>query len=169
MKWIKFSTQGVERMSTKGTKKKLNKKKKLARTFLRAMLGTGLICIIAIVSLVGCYNYFFKEEGTSNKPGKNQGATKKEEKLEDIYKNVAVFGVDKDGYRTDVIFVVNFNSETNKVKVLSVPRDTKVTWSEEQKQSLRDLGKGVRTVSKINEMTAYGGIEYSGRQSNTAL
>ena len=159
MKWIKFSTQGVERMSTKGTKKKLNKKKKLARTFLRAMLGTGLICIIAIVSLVGCYNYFFKEEGTSNKPGKNQGATKKEEKLEDIYKNVAVFGVDKDGYRTDVIFVVNFNSETNKVKVLSVPRDTKVTWSEEQKQSLRDLGKGVRTVSKINEMTAYGGIE----------
>ena len=70
MKWIKFSTQGVERMSTKGTKKKLNKKKKLARTFLRAMLGTGLICIIAIVSLVGCYNYFFKEDGTSNKPGK---------------------------------------------------------------------------------------------------
>lgn len=146
-------------MSTNGTKKKLNKKNKLTRTFFRAMLGTGLICILAIVSLVGCYNYFLKDEGTSDKPGKNQGITKKEEKVEKIYKNVAVFGVDKDGYRTDVIFVVNFNSETNKVKVLSVPRDTKVNWSEEQQQSLRDLGKGVRTVSKINEMTAYGGIE----------
>lgn len=146
-------------MSTKGTKKKLNKKKKLVKTFLRAMLGTGLVCVIAIGSLVGCYNYFFKEEGSTNKTSLNKNNTKPEEELQDIYKNVAVFGVDKDGYRTDVIFVVNFNSETNKVKVLSVPRDTKVTWSEEQRQSLRDLGKRTVSVSKINEMTTYGGID----------
>lgn len=146
-------------MSTKGTKKKLNKKKKLVRTFIRAMVSTGLVCLIAIGSLVGCYNYFFKDDGTTNKPSSGTNGNKKEEKEKDIYKNVAVFGVDKDGYRTDVIFVVNFNSVTNKVKVLSLPRDTKVSWSEEQKQSLRDLGKRTVSVSKINEMTAYGGIE----------
>lgn len=145
-------------MSTRGAKKKLNKKKKLIRTFMRAMLSTGLVCIIAIGSLVGCYNYFFKQDGEANKPS-NSANNKKQDKLEDIYKNIAVFGVDKDGYRTDVIFVVNFNSMTNKVKVLSLPRDTKVTWTEEQQQSLRDLGKRTVYVSKINEMTAYGGME----------
>lgn len=145
-------------MSTKGAKKKLNKKKKLVRTFMRAMLSTGLVCLIAIGSLVGCYNYFFKQDGGGN--GSSSGSNnKKEEKVEDIYKNIAVFGVDKDGYRTDVIFVVNFNSMTNKVKVLSLPRDTKVTWTEEQQQSLQDLGKHTVYVSKLNEMTAYGGIE----------
>lgn len=147
-------------MSTKRTKKKMNKKKKLMRTFLFSMMWTVLVCVVGATTVVGCYNYFFKHDGGENsaQAGSNK-PNKKDEKAPDIYKNVAVFGVDKDGYRTDVIFVVNFNSVTNKVKVISLPRDTKVKWSEEQKQSLRDLGKRTVSVSKLNEMTAYGGIE----------
>lgn len=130
------------------------------RTFLRSMFWTILVCIVGGATVVGCYNYFFKHDGGGNKTqGGNSLMGGKEEKAPDIYKNIAVFGVDKDGYRTDVIFVVNFNSVTNKVKVLSVPRDTKVRWTEEQRQSLRDLGKRTVSTSKINEMTAYGGID----------
>lgn len=142
-----------------GTKKRLNKKKRLMRTFLRAMLGTVIVCIVGGISLVGCYNYFFKADGGSSPETDKKSWGKKEEKAPDIYKNIAVFGVDKDGYRTDVTFVVNINSVTNKVKALSLPRDTKVKWSEEQKQSLRDLGKYTVSTSKLNEMTAYGGID----------
>ena len=142
-----------------GTKKRLNKKKRLMRTFLRSALCTVIVCIVGGISLVGCYNYFFKHDGGASKEEGKKSWGKKEEKAPDIYKNIAVFGVDKDGYRTDVIFVVNFNSVTNKVKALSLPRDTKVNWTEDQKQSLRDLGKYTVSVSKLNEMTAYGGID----------
>ncbi len=67
-------------------------------------------------------------------------------------------GVDKEGYRTDVIIVAHFNSETNEADVIAVPRDTHVTWSEEQKAYLKE-GNGWVRESKLNEMTAYTGIE----------
>ena len=78
--------------------------------------------------------------------------------IDDVNRTIAVFGTDIDGYRTDVIFVVNFNSETNKVKVVAIPRDTKVDWTTEQKERLKELRGYTRSVSKINEMTAYAGI-----------
>lgn len=141
------------------SKKKLNKKKRLMRTFLRSMGCTVIACVVGGASIVGCYNYFFKHDGGMAQEEEKRGWGKKEEEIPDIYKNVAVFGVDKDGYRTDVIFVMNFNTVTQKVKALSLPRDTKVKWSEEQKQNLRDLGKYTVSTSKLNEMTAYGGID----------
>lgn len=45
------------------------------------------------------------------------------------------------------------------MKLVSLPRDTKVDWTSEQQQKLSDYGKGYVSVSKLNEMTAYGGIE----------
>ncbi|MGL4789962.1 MAG: LCP family protein, partial [Anaerotignaceae bacterium] len=44
--------------------------------------------------------------------------------------NVAVFGVDADGTRTDVIFIVHFDSKSGNLKLMSVPRDTRVTISD---------------------------------------
>ena len=55
--------------------------------------------------------------------------------------------------------VVNFNSKTNKVKVVSVPRDTKVTWSQEQRDNIKAEKGYSQYVSKINEMTAYGSVK----------
>ncbi len=39
---------------------------------------------------------------------------------------VALFGVDKDGYRTDVNMLVFFHHETAEIDIVSIPRDTKV-------------------------------------------
>lgn len=69
-------------------------------------------------------------------------------------KTVAILGTDKDGTRTDVVLVAHFNSETHAIDVISVPRDTKVDWKEEQKACLPSYYSWVRT-SKINEMTHY--------------
>lgn len=40
--------------------------------------------------------------------------------------NVLVLGVDKDGLRTDTMIVANYDLDTNTVKLLSIPRDTRM-------------------------------------------
>lgn len=145
----------------KRKKLKKNQKRKLVKMFLRIMGITLVACLLIVGGLAASYKYFIQVD---DKDGAQGGlkATKekdKDKKNKDINTNLAVFGVDKDGYRTDVIFVVNFNSKLNKIKVASLPRDTKVTWTESQKDRLRKDGKYVVNVSKLNEMTSYGGIE----------
>lgn len=148
-------------MSKKKAKLRKKQRARLLKMFFKIAGVTLLVCLVALGALVGCYNHFFKESGgstTGEETGK-WGTTGKDKK-EDINKTLAVFGVDKDGYRTDVIFVVNFNSVTNKIKVVALPRDTKVSWSDEQRQKLSEYGRGSVYVSKLNEMTAYGGIDH---------
>ncbi|MGL4362522.1 MAG: LCP family protein [Cellulosilyticaceae bacterium] len=77
---------------------------------------------------------------------------------ERINKTVAIFGVDASERLTDVIFVVNFNSDKNEMNVISVPRDTKVNWTDEQRAVAGRQTSWIN-VSKLNEMTSYGGME----------
>lgn len=74
-------------------------------------------------------------------------STKEKEEEEKII-NVAVFGLDKGETRTDVIFVVNFNTKTKKINIVSVPRDTRVNLSN-------------RGYVKLNEVHAYSGVDAS--------
>ncbi len=135
------------------SKLKRAQKRKLRRIFLRVVVITFIVCAVVIGAGAALYNHFI----LSDDGGKKDWGINKP--LDPINKNVAIFGVDEDGYRTDVIFVVNFNSETNKIKVVSVPRDTMVDWDEEQRDRLMtETGKSVYT-SKINEMTSYAGID----------
>ena len=70
--------------------------------------------------------------------------------------NVAVFGVDKDETRTDVAFVVHYDSEQESIQLISVPRDTRVDVCEE----VEDLLGGRYGVTKFNAVHAYGGEKY---------
>lgn len=79
---------------------------------------------------------------------------------EHINETVAVFGLDKGEMRTDVIFIVEFDSTTNTIELLSIPRDTKVTWDEEMKNKLEIIKSsgGIKNrgwVCKINELPVY--------------
>lgn len=140
----------------------MGQKKKLLKIFLKAVGITSAVCIVTVGIVVGAY-YGFIYDG---KAKVKDGLTAEEQALEDakqqasiINQTIAVFGTDEDGTRTDVIFVVNLNSQTNKVKVLAIPRDTKVQWSETQRSKLKEY-KGLNVyTSKINEMTAYGGMD----------
>lgn len=143
---------------SKKTTKKGTRRKKLIRTFVRASLLTLLVCVVLGGGIMWAYQTFIHHDGSTgswiggNKPGK-------EDKEEQIEKTVAVFGTDIDGYRTDVIFVVRFNSETNHVNVVSIPRDTRVEWTVAQQEAMQREKGYSRKISKINEMTAYVGIE----------
>lgn len=135
---------------------KKSQKKKLGNLFVRVSTITLIVCLGILGIGAAAYKMFIYE-------GKEKGGIfnlKLTPKAKDINETLAVFGVDEDGYRTDVIFVVNYNSATNKVKIVSVPRDTKVTWSDRQNQKLQEYkGKSI-SVTKLNEMTTYGGIDH---------
>lgn len=138
-------------MSQQQKKLKGRQKKKLRRIFFKTIAATFIILGVAVGAFAFVYhNYLYDGSGTTLfEPKKN----------DPINKTLAVFGVDEDGYRTDVIFVVNYNSESGNMRVISIPRDTLVEWTDEQ-QNLSELRKGYRvSSSKINEMTSYGGIE----------
>ena len=69
--------------------------------------------------------------------------------------NMAFFGVDKDGTRTDVIFVAHMDAKNDKISILSVPRDTKVDVCKEVKNIIGNSGYYVPDQCKINEVHAY--------------
>lgn len=161
-----------------GKPRKKGKENKLVHIFLSAMIVTLGICTIGIGGGVITYNRFIYEaneamitnviEEVENEGLKEVESQKQEEKdseekdilLEmdkNINKTVAIFGTDFDGLRTDVIIVANFNSSTNKINMISVPRDTKVEWTLEQIKLLPEKYSWVER-SKINEMTAWGGM-----------
>lgn len=147
-------------MSKKVSKKKKTKQKKLLMTFLKAVGITFAVCAILVGVVIWGYRTFIYS-GSTGSDNKDKGENTQQEngKLKDINKTVAVFGVDKDGMRTDVMFLVHFNSETNKVKVASIPRDTRVEWTDEQIRKGKELSGYYTEVSKLNEMTVFSGIE----------
>lgn len=129
--------------------------KRLRKLFLRAAAITLVVSSGLIAGGVALYNnYLYDGSG-----GSRLSKILKEETLAKLDKTLAVFGVDDEGYRPDIIFLVNFKSETGKVKVVSIPRDTKVDWSEEQQDRLALYSDYRIETSKLNEMTSYAGIE----------
>lgn len=73
--------------------------------------------------------------------------------------NVALFGVDEGGTRTDTMMVVSYDSQTQAIRLLSVPRDTRVSLSTAGKEELNSANKFYPSVLKINEVHAYAGAE----------
>lgn len=138
-------------------------KKKLLKTFLITAGITLALCAVILIAGVVIYNNTLGAQSESEV--KNVELTEEEKQFEEekkevsqLNKTIAVFGVDEDEVRTDVIFVVNFNTTTKKVKIVSIPRDTKVYWSDKQRRAYNELTGNNISISKLNEMAAYGRI-----------
>ena len=129
------------------------------KTFFKIVLSI----VLAFVVLAGgaCFAYY---KATGNMPFANNGMTANAGEMSildallgrNIKVNVAVFGVDKDGTRTDVVFVVHYDSEQESINLISVPRDTRVAVCDEVEDL---LGKSYG-VTKFNAVHAYGGEKY---------
>lgn len=144
--------------------KRLNgkQKKKLLKTFFLSAGVTLGLCIFILIAGVLVYDNTLGAGSTSQIKNElteeEQAFEDKKKEIGDLNKTVAILGVDEDEIRTDVIFVVNFNTMTNKVKVVSIPRDTKVIWTDKQKRAYNQLTGYTQNISKLNEMSAYGRI-----------
>ncbi len=94
--------------------------RKLLGLFLGALLCTFILCMGVGGGVVWMYQ---KNIYTGAPMGdiivKNEIPIQMEDTVEDeVNKTVAIFGTDIDGFRTDVILVVNFNSLTDKCPLL---------------------------------------------------
>ncbi len=145
-------------------KRKLKKgvKKRLWRRFITIMLSTFVVGTVVVIGGIAGYQYLMEDgkmfEGfpkiNSDKKDKD-----KEKEEQNLKTNVAVFGVDIDGYRTDTMFVVHFDGERNSADLVSVPRDTQIRLSDSEYDKMRDFNRHTPRTMKLNEMTAYAGIK----------
>ena len=68
---------------------------------------------------------------------------------------VAIFGVDVEGYRTDVNMIAFFHHESGEIDIVSIPRDTKVQIPEDIFKEINETRSGVKQNEKINSIPAY--------------
>ena len=64
--------------------------------------------------------------------------------------NILLLGVDEGGNRSDTIMLVSLNGKTNKVNILSIPRDTRVPVGRGYQKINAAIGIGKQEVAKGN-------------------
>jgi len=166
----------VTEMNKSPKKKNGSSDSRLKKRFVAIVVATVLLYSVFAMAGVVIYGVTRGDEktskaveptGTQEKKEITEKETDKDEAVNKIT-NVAVFGADKGGTRTDVIFVISFNSETKQINLLSIPRDTKVKMTEKMIESLEERNRsgfipyrdGEKGVCKINEIHAYAGDGY---------
>jgi len=85
--------------------------------------------------------------------------------------NFAIFGMDNDQTRADVVLVASFNPETGRVAVLSIPRDTRVELSEQTRAELREAGRWFPSggAVKMAEVHSYAGRQLGAKAATHEL
>lgn len=127
-----------------------------------------LLVIALILLLIGIYAaakvYVAMDKWQSKAEDSGFVATAAEPtEIEDEIINVAVLGTDEDGYRADVNLLASFNTTTKELHLISVPRDTCVTMTDEMIAFLEKNNayvpqqNGVYGQCKLTEVHAYAG------------
>lgn len=136
-----------------------NKRKNPVLSFLKTVTII-LVCFLGL-SFVAVYAYtkatFTPENGYEEAPKVTEVIGKVLKN--DINVNFLVCGVDEAETRTDVIFIVNFDSKSGTIKLLSVPRDTYTEVLPSVKEKVSSVGRSIPNVVKINAVHAYAGKE----------
>lgn len=127
-----------------------------------------LLCIALFIVLIGTfaaakiYTALDLWQQKAEKPDFVASAAKATE-AEDEMLNIALFGTDEDGFRTDVNMIASFHVKTKELHLISVPRDTRVTMTDDMISYLEKNGKyvpdktGVYGQCKLTEVHAYAG------------
>ena len=147
--------------NTKNTRRRKRKRSPVA-VFFRWFFGILLVFCLITGGAIFAY-YKLTDSSTNNgvsdstNPQENKNGFLDSIMGKGIRLNVAVFGVDGDGTRTDVMFVVHFDSKEKRLGVISLPRDTKVNITKEIQTKLDEAGRYYQTPTKLNAVHAYSG------------
>jgi len=123
-------------------------KKKMVNKFLKAFISTFLILVLLIGIGAGTVFLVLK-----NKLGDDFRIVKSAEPVKKITA-FAIFGLDKQEYRTDVIMLAFFNRDTKQIDMVSIPRDTRVKIPDALYEKITQT-RTVEQYIKINEVPAY--------------
>ena len=147
-------------------RQKQKKKSGLVATFFKIVFGTLFIfCIGAGGAAFAYYKITGGFPTVEQSPEKPVSSNAKDTSFLDALKkknlkiNVAVFGVDGDGTRTDVMFVVHFDSEKQMTNLVSMPRDTRVKFAPDVISYMEKQNKYYQSPTKLNAVHAYAGKE----------
>ena len=160
------------------------KKKRKGNGFFKKYISLVLVIVIAYMCVAGVAVFAYTKLTGPDKSGLNSAMDNRENTLvsiddetrnkkNDTKINVAMFGVDEDGFRTDVMFAASFDTETKQISLVAVPRDTKVKMPAAMIEDLKARGRdfyipdytGVEGVCKINEVHAFAGDGYRNEYS----
>ncbi|MCC8097649.1 MAG: LCP family protein [Eubacterium sp.] len=115
-----------------GGQKKRRKKRSPVGLFFKVLMSV----ILLYTAVIGCYigyTYLNKDEADDFFSGENKVANAVSNALQSTMTgdtNLVVLGTDEEGTRTDTIMVLNYNSKTGKLTLISVPRDSYIEVSE---------------------------------------
>ena len=146
-------------------------KKKFLSTFF-SVFGVFLIGLLFIF-----FGYKFLKAEPAYDPAKQRDSTlitEKELKQQTeqtsngiftppIRTNILITGVDEAESLTDVLMVASYISTTGEINLLSIPRDTYVSYTGEDLTALRSINRGAPSHMKANSIYAYtkkSGIDY---------
>ena len=112
-----------------------------------------MVLVVCLVSLLGVYTARIIIDNNSEQI--NAGTTK----AVGGRINILLMVTDKSGYNTDTIMLVCYNKKTEKINVLSIPRDTRVQYGNKHGKinaayAMGEKGKKQEyAISKITEIT----------------
>ncbi len=130
----------------------------------KVILTTLLAFIVSLIVFVGAVFVWFQFLA-DNDQLKPSNAIAEDDQKELLGGNLAVprktnfllIGVDQSEFLSDVIIVGSFDSKTEKITLISIPRDTYVTVSDELRAEMRADGIRLPSHPKINEVSSYAG------------
>lgn len=146
---------------------KKTRKTRLVNKFIRIFsLSFLLFVIVAAIGTiiyvqVASNNIFSKLKGedlNSSSSATTQGSLTEGVNhaiLEKKITTVAIFGVDKQGWRTDVVMIAIFNHQTYDIDIISIPRDTQITIPTEIYEEIKASRSDIDQVERINNIPAY--------------
>lgn len=160
-------TQKEVQQKIHGVRMQRNRQKQLEmrrRRRNRILVCIGIVLLL-IVGFGGIKLYAAMKEWQSKAEKSDfvASAEKVAESEDDKAVNIAVFGTDEEGFRTDVNIVINYTPKTGEIHLISVPRDTRVTMTDDMIEYLEEKGKyvpdktGVYGQCKLTEVHAYAG------------
>lgn len=156
--------------------RRLTRRSKLLRKYFTIVFSMVFVFLVGFAMVVLGFNGDKSAQAKDKKPISNATTDNNNTETEDVFQNteeevntktnIAVFGTDKDGFRTDVNFVVSFDSETKAIALVQVPRDTKVKLTNEMISSMKQRGRSIPDIHgygicKFGEVHAYAGIDYA--------
>lgn len=103
-------------------RRRVKKKTKFSAKKRLAIFGISLtVLILAFFAVMGFGGLFSLDEYTDGQVENVADVDKETGKI-----NVLVVGLDKDGFRTDTILIATYDMDNDAVKILSIPRDTRM-------------------------------------------
>ncbi len=137
------------------------------RKFLKVFWLTLSISLIIVFSLFFLYKFIYaKSLYDPSKQLSSELVTSEKLKAEEDSKstgffttpvrtNVLVVGFDKQAGLTDVIMVASYISTTGEINVISIPRDTYMSFSGDRLKELRSINSNAPSIMKINAVYNY--------------